>query len=91
MRFVWLFLGSLVSFSALAEDLEVQNDVEAKRWLDADMVSMSLSKGDTVQVVFRAEGRVRVKAGRDFGWVSEDRLAPAKVELIPPAVLPPIE
>jgi hypothetical protein len=91
MRFLWLFLGTLVSFSALAEDLEVQSDVEATRWLDADLVSISLSKGDTVQVVYRTEGSVRVKAGREFGWVSEARLAPAKVELIPPAVLPPIE
>ena len=91
MRFVWLFLGSLVSFSALAEDLEVQSDVEAKRWLDADSVSISLSKGDTVQVIYRAEGSVRVKSGRDFGWVPEDKLAPAEVELIPPEALPPIE
>ncbi len=91
MRFVWLVLGSLVSFSALAEDLELQSDVEAKRWLDADSVSMPLSKGDTVQVLYRLEGSVRVKSGRNFGWVSEDDLAPAAVELIPPEALPPIE
>ncbi len=91
MRFIGLFLVALISFPASAEDMEVQSDVEGKRWLDADIVSVSLTKGDKVQVVYRVDGNVRIKSGRDFGWVAEDKLAPAKVELIPPEALPAIE
>ena len=91
MRFGWLLLGLLLPGFAAAEDLEVVADSEAKRWLDSEVVSLSLTAGDVVQVVYRIDGMVRVRKGSDFGWVREDRLKARAIELIPPEALPPIE
>ncbi len=69
-----LALALLPPASALAEQAWTTGELEAKRWPDAELVSLTLEAGEQVTVVYKAEGLVRVRKGTSFGWVPEAAL-----------------
>ncbi len=50
-------------------------ETELKRFPDSDEVSATVKKGAKVEIVAEGTTTVRVRSGRDFGWVERAVLA----------------
>ena len=64
---------------ALAQDVGdkrfVTSDVKLLRYPDATEVSANVKKGAKVEVVVVGETLIRVRSGRDFGWIPSELLS----------------
>lgn len=65
---------------AHAETLYLTDSVQGLRWPDATQTTVSLGKGDEVEVLVKDGALVRVRKGTDFGWVPADKLVATKPE-----------
>lgn len=81
-----LLLAWLVSF-ARAEDAWIVSNVELLRWPDKAHVTVSLEKGEKVEIMVRDAKIARVRRGTDFGWVDLGLLSATAVEA-PPSDVP---
>lgn len=84
-----VLLAWLVSF-AHAEDAWIVSHVDLLRWPDKEHVTVSLDKGEKVEVLVRDASVARVRRGTDFGWVDLGLLSATEVEA-PPAEPPPVD
>ena len=53
----------------------VTTEVKLLRYADAVEISATVKKGGRVEVVAVGDNLVRVRSGRDFGWVHPDLLS----------------
>ncbi len=60
--------------SALPTKYVLEN-VDSMRFVDKDVTGKSFSKGDEVQVLFEADGLIRIKKGPKMGWVKPAALS----------------
>ena len=79
---MWMLL--LTTSLGLAQDLPIQSwawttqDVELRRWHDADHKVSDVKAGTKVQVVATENGQVRVRSGANFGWIEVSNLTDEK-------------
>ncbi len=66
--------------SVHAEDAWIVTQVDALRWPDAAAVTITLEKGDKVEVIVRDAKVARVRKGSDFGWVDLGLLSTLEIE-----------
>ena len=72
---VLLALMSMSGVAQAADYLYATEDVPARRWVDAEQPSsFTAAKDDRLEVLLEdPSGWVRVKRGRDLGWVPREK------------------
>jgi hypothetical protein len=54
------------------------SETELKRFSDSDEVSATVKAATRVEIIAVGESLLRVRAGRDMGWIAADALAETK-------------
>ncbi len=65
-----ILLAAGLSFAQSVGDFRILNqEAQLRRFQGSDEISATVKKGTKVEIVAEGKGTVRVRAGRDFGWV----------------------
>ena len=74
-----MFILLLTMGIAFAQDVGdkryVNSEVKLLRYADAVEISATVKKGTKVEVVAVGKTLIRIRSGRDFGWIPPDLLS----------------